>query len=334
MVLTYYQEIGIIMPFYNHTVIERHKESIEGLVSLSTGMRQYLACVKNLEIQKETLAKTILGIDRTTKKLGIPGKITPLQNPIELNLWQMYSVPIVLTAIIAAGALFLFFIAAEYMAMWNEPETSITAAAWFCIILSAICIFFIKRGYDAQKIMYEENEDAINQQYHEDRENDKRRVSNELVLKDKYQQARDQLYATYCQTDRTLKALYAKNIIYSKYQNDLVAICMFCEYFESGRCTTLTGHEGAYNIYEQELRMGIIIGKLDVIIQKLDEIQSNQYALYTAVKQISNQQNQILNNLKQISSNQDMQSAQLEHIRYNTAALKQNSDIAMIYALF
>ena len=55
------------------------------------------------------------------------------------------------------------------------------------------------------------------------------------------------------------------------------------EYFESGRCSTLTGPDGAYNLYEQELRSNLIISNLQEINSKLDQIKANQYLLYTVV---------------------------------------------------
>lgn len=309
---------------------------------MGTELRQYIVCVRNLEIQKETLAKTITNIDRKINTLGLPKKLNRERNPIELNFWEMYSFPLFLIApVVILGLIFLFAGLDEYSTIYRTATgteygdgSTLCWIGFIVLLVGILLLSLVISSYKKQKQHYIENEQIINNNYKIDKQNDEKRVSNELVLKQKYQQARNSLYNTYAQTCNTLNALYAKKIIYPKYQNDLVAICMFHEYFESGRCHDLTGHEGAYNIYEQELRMGIIIGKLDIIIQKLDEIQSNQYALYTAVQQISNQQNRILSSLQQISLNQDMQSEHLEHIRYNTAALKQNSDIAMVYALY
>ena len=51
------------------------------------------------------------------------------------------------------------------------------------------------------------------------------------------------------------------------------------EYFDAGLCTELKGHEGAYLIYERQLQANIIIGKLDQIIDRLDQIIANQRVL-------------------------------------------------------
>lgn len=88
----------------------------------------------------------------------------------------------------------------------------------------------------------------------------------------------------YNETYDTLQRYYEKDIIYGKYRN-LIPICMFYEYLVSGRCTQLTGHEGAYNLYETEARMQIIIINLNKIIEKLDAIETNQYMLAEAIKE-------------------------------------------------
>lgn len=80
-----------------------------------------------------------------------------------------------------------------------------------------------------------------------------------------------------------LQKLYDMDIIYPKYRN-FVAVAQLYEYLESGRCTTLEGYEGAYNLYEAELRQSIIINQLDKIIQTLEEIRDVQYAIYQAIK--------------------------------------------------
>ena len=76
-----------------------------------------------------------------------------------------------------------------------------------------------------------------------------------------------------------METLYSQNIVYSKYRN-LIAIATIYEYFESGRCCELEGSNGAYNLYENELRANIIIGSLSQIISDIQQIKNGQYALY------------------------------------------------------
>lgn len=91
----------------------------------------------------------------------------------------------------------------------------------------------------------------------------------------------------------TRKQMYASGIIFNKY-HDFVAISSFYEYLSSGRCTSLDGANGAYNLYENEIRMDMIITQLGTVAERLEQIQKNQYVLYSAIKEATNEL-QVLN---------------------------------------
>lgn len=75
---------------------------------------------------------------------------------------------------------------------------------------------------------------------------------------------------------------YALDIVHPKYRN-LVAMNQICEYIETGRCYELTGHDGAYNLYESELRANRIIAQLDKVNDNLELVKQNQYMIYTTL---------------------------------------------------
>lgn len=79
--------------------------------------------------------------------------------------------------------------------------------------------------------------------------------------------------------ENALHELYDQNLIFPKYRN-LVAITTINEYLASGRCYELEGPNGAYNLYEMELRQNIVIGQLSNIIDNLEQIRNNQFTLY------------------------------------------------------
>lgn len=85
---------------------------------------------------------------------------------------------------------------------------------------------------------------------------------------------------------RKKNQLYGADIVFGKYR-DLAAITSFYEYLLSGRCETLDGVNGCYNLYETELRANIIINKLDVIGDSLEQIKSNQYMLYSQLSDVN-----------------------------------------------
>ena len=111
------------------------------------------------------------------------------------------------------------------------------------------------------------------------------------------------------ETQSTLETLYALDVIFGKYRY-FVAVASICEYFQSGRCDSLEGHEGAYNLYENELRQNIIIGQLSEVIRELQQIRNAQYLIYEAV----NESNRILQNI----------SSELNSINQNIITSSQN----------
>ena len=93
-----------------------------------------------------------------------------------------------------------------------------------------------------------------------------------------------ELSDTLTKSQEVLSDLYSLDVVYPKYRN-MIAMVTISEYLESGRCSTLEGPDGAYNLYELELRQNIIIDKLDTIISQLDQVKENQYKLYQKVNE-------------------------------------------------
>lgn len=130
-------------------------------------------------------------------------------------------------------------------------------------------------------------------------------------------------------TKAALRQVYEKDIIYPKYRN-FIAVCSLYEYLASGRCSCLEGHEGAYNIYESELRQDLILIKLDVVISQLEDIKKNQFTLYqkmceinSAVLSISYQMGELLKKTDTIADNTNK-------IANNTAVIAQNTKVTAL----
>lgn len=94
---------------------------------------------------------------------------------------------------------------------------------------------------------------------------------------------------------------YAEEVIFEKYR-DIVAITSINEYLLSGRCSKLEGSDGAYNLYEMELRQNIVIGQLSSIIDRLDAIKSNQYLLYHELNKANAKVDELMRDIKDIRS--------------------------------
>lgn len=87
-------------------------------------------------------------------------------------------------------------------------------------------------------------------------------------------------------TIQAKKELYSCNVIYGKYRN-FVALSSFYEYLMSGRCMSLEGPNGAYNIYEAEIRANQIISQLSDVLNSLEQIKSSQYMAYSQLRAIN-----------------------------------------------
>ena len=123
-----------------------------------------------------------------------------------------------------------------------------------------------------------------------------------------------------------LEKLYALNFIYPKYRT-LPALTSICEYFMSGRCTALEGPNGAYNLYENELRMNTIISQLSTIIENLEAIKQNQYMLYQQVSYMTGTVQAIHNEVCQIKG-YSITIAQLTSLNaYYSAVTARNAQI-------
>ncbi len=101
-------------------------------------------------------------------------------------------------------------------------------------------------------------------------------------------------------TQQALDMFYSVDVVYPKYRN-MKAIYSFLEYICSGRCSELQGHEGAYNLYEEDLKFDRIIDRLDIISEQivgisddLSIIQNNQRNQYEAVLEINKKQDKII----------------------------------------
>lgn len=137
-------------------------------------------------------------------------------------------------------------------------------------------------------------------------EQDNQRMRIEIQMKQKLNSEINLLDQQIQKTNAYENQLTHLGILDSVYYHNMVATASFYQYFKSKMTFSLgfnpaTGDRGAYNIYEQEKRMNIIIDKLDVVIEKLDQIQRNQTALWMCLNEANCKLNTINNNILKAS---------------------------------
>ena len=132
--------------------------------------------------------------------------------------------------------------------------------------------------------------------------------------------------------------MYSYGVIFEKYRN-FVAVSSFYEYISSGRCETLEGANGAYNIYENETRMNMVISQLNQVIESLEEIKQNQYMIYSAIQETNEQletlnssTSQMLGALNEINEKATSMESYMSKISYNTKVTAYNTEKTAFYA--
>lgn len=132
--------------------------------------------------------------------------------------------------------------------------------------------------------------------------------------------------------------LYAFDIIFGKYRN-AVALSSFYEYLMSGRCTSLEGADGAYNIYESEIRANRVIAQLDTVISSLEDIKQNQYMMYEELCSINSSLDSLnytmdaaLKSIRGIEANTNHMSEYMEHISQNSDVIAHNTAVTAYYS--
>lgn len=134
--------------------------------------------------------------------------------------------------------------------------------------------------------------------------------------------------------NNTLEFLYNLRIndvlCYHPNYRGLIPVSVIYGYFDTGRCTQLQGHEGAYNLYEDEKMKGMIINKIDVITKQMWKLNQNMIYVGKAVEEcnaklseLESTSNRVANGLESVNSNINKQmkntSYQLSDIERNTA---------------
>ena len=172
---------------------------------------------------------------------------------------------IIICLIILAALDFLGFVkSSSYFSDYKYDETYETKLSRYKTHKQQ-CLAFYEQQYEEEMKMYEIQVSNLKRNL----------VQAKNLLQAKYEELQD----IHNKTEETLEKLYDFDIIYPKYR-DIVALSSINEYFDSGRCDSFTGPNGAYNMYENEVKQNLIISNLESICINLESIKNNQFTLY------------------------------------------------------
>ena len=297
----------------------------------TTSLKEYLAIVidmeKNIFLQNQA-------IDLLKNESNEMGKPSLNHKPIEPERDKSNS--------LIAFVYLAFGIGGGLLVGWgiNSLNSSAFLLAIIAILFGeclALC-FFSLFSTEAKKISEGEKEYQLRlkkynidlKEYYDKLQDDKDRLEKELVQKSVLTANLNKLLNQRTQSSSNLLQIYSKNIIYPKYRN-LPMLCSIYEYLCSGRCSTLEGRDGAYNILEMEMRLDRIITSLDLILANLQAIRQNQYVLYSAVQDTSRRVRAIVDNTNQMARQIEQISVQQrlsdEELKRQISRLQKSSEL-------
>lgn len=148
---------------------------------------------------------------------------------------------------------------------------------------------------------------------------------------------------------KTLNSLYELRLngvlcLHPNYQG-LIPISIIYGYFDTGRCTQLQGHEGAYNLYEDEKMKGIIISKLDIVSKQLNQLNNSMAYVGKTIQECNNRlidlesvSNRMISSVNTMNSNVSDRlngvSNQISAIETNTANSAYYSEVGARMSTF
>ena len=256
---------------------------------------------KRVYIQKETLSRLSSDIN-SLGKYKYYAWTKPLE-PTEREKQKQLSDLGCGTAVLIAGVL----ISASAILLFSS------ASIIFLVVGIAVIRFGVSvmRDYNKRpKEAMEEYEKKLIE-YNSDVAADKSRVDRELIRKNKLEELYRILNKKHSESKELLDCLYTRSGIYQKYRS-IVAACSFYEYFQSGRCDEFEGPNGAYNKFEEEARLNLIISKLDDVVERLDRIENNQHTLHTSITEGNQMIKKLVSNANAISKKVDFIASQSE----------------------
>ncbi len=267
---------------------------------------EHLTIAKELESERYTLLCTINKLQTKINRLGIKKEI---EKP-EFNMKHKVGVGFAIGWCIGFALGILIFFSKGSMAIHYSLFTSFGAGSISFLMSIFVCLSIKnKKNQNYLKLVHD----------------DETRVADECREIDMLKQQQTYLRSKVEEISKSLDSLYSLNIIYPKYRY-MVAVIRMLEYFESGRCTALTGADGAYNKYEDEVTQETIISRLDVAINCLYQLKENQHMLYDTLEDCLDTSDRIASQVSTLTDSNKNIEACSAVAAYNSKIAASNSD--------
>lgn len=151
------------------------------------------------------------------------------------------------------------------------------------------------------------------------------------TIRDRVEQEITDTTARMQQLYRCRNELYSYDVVFGKYR-DPVALATFYEYLMSGRCESLTGAQGAYNLYESECRANLIISQLDGVLKSLEQIKSTQYMIYSSIQMANESLMQLNQTASKAAESIRSMGGSVQQLARNSELAAHNTAVTAYYA--
>ena len=298
-------------------------------------LEKYLSGVFQTELNIFVQKNIIRRMENTYVSLGKYSKITkPTQQRARVNISDyMFGVGIVIGLIVGIiGAIYEF---CNSSGGFGYFILSLIAGAIYAVIGFVVggltigtVVGICKLNAEKQNLKAQYKEQIV--RYDENVKNDNLRVKRELKQKKALETEIATMRSRLKESQRNLAKMYSYNILNPDYQN-IYAVSSIHGYIVKGRTKGLTfnentGDQGAYNIYEYERRMNMIITNTEEILNRLDEVVNNQYELAMGLRQANTRINSLCSDVNVFMKNTASSLNSIERcqsvIAYNTEVAK------------
>lgn len=286
-------------------------------------LTNYLKDVKDLEVSKYN-QEEIIKQSNDTLKSRLPVK-QEIKKP-ELKELKEPSPPSVFWLVVGIIGILMFFISSSI------EEAPLLSGLFMMLGCGFFYYFYDRTSYKDKIEEYNKEKEKNEQTYQQELAKytlqvplNEKKYSEEKAQYEVAKKQVESLDIPLKETTEILNKVYGKDYIFPKYRN-MVAMSTIYEYFVTGRVNELTGPNGAYNLYEQELRQNLIINNLETINTQLETIKNNQFTLYTELKKSNETQQKMLGALTEILNNTDSIAASAEISAYCSRITANNSN--------
>ena len=289
-------------------------------------IKEYLGMVVDLEKEVYTQNRVIVSLEQ--KLAALPGYrqyTKPVYDKVTLSHYDGGTADMV--AVMCLPGAVLLFVLGLILHIFRDFFWEMAVLA-LVVGLIALAIRMInaadaQHSADAQS---KKNYDNAIKAYNEAVKLEKLRVERELPRKTLLQKQLKEIKDANQKTKATLQTLYEKDVIHKNYRG-LIPVCSLYGYFDTGVCTQLEGHEGAYNKYDTESRLDQIIVNMDQVIKHLEEIKEIQWMLYEAIEESNCKVGQLINSCERMSNQLNGIQAQGAELNARIERLQTTSDL-------